>query len=107
MWTFLPAEGLLYALSVGVTHHTFMPLANFMTDLISLLFTTKDETSEKFSRLAKLTSQFGFLENRFPYVDVYSGDLLGKCSQENSGTFSLSKMTELGNGKADSQYGCN
>ena len=40
VWTFLPAEGLLYALSVGVTHPSFMPLASFMTDLISLLFTT-------------------------------------------------------------------
>ena len=40
VWTFLPAEGLLYALSVGVTHPSFMPLANFMTTLISLLFTT-------------------------------------------------------------------
>ena len=36
VWRVRPAEGLLYALGVGVTHHTFMPLASFMTDLISL-----------------------------------------------------------------------
>ena len=38
VWTFLFAEGLLYVLSVGVTHHTFLPLANFMVDLISLFY---------------------------------------------------------------------
>ena len=39
-------------------------------------------------------------------MDVYLGGLLGECSQENSGTFSLSKATEMRKRKADSQYGC-